>query len=705
MNYRLVLLALAGLWLCMVAEVRAKMIEAPLPEKKIAQLKEQKLPVYIHAKTLEYQEPRNVYIGSGYVDIKYGDLRLRADEVVFYADSGQTRATGNVILDDGDNRLVGEELEINLRSKLGILYRGEAFLAPAYFLTGEKIERLAEDKFLVTRGTYTTCDQSIPDWQFKVERCLVHLEHYVYLTDFSLYMKKVPVFRFPYALLPIKTQRATGLLIPRLGYSNTDGFILGESFFWAINEWTDATITADYFSKRGIGGGLEFRYALTPEDEGKLQSYLIRDWITKQDRWKTYINIRQDLGGGVKNVLRADMLSDRQYEQQFDSDISRRRRQEQDSYLWLYKNWEAYGAGSVADYTEDLYNADKNKQWRLPELKIFAISQPVFDTPLFYKLELSALNWNRELAGEAEETQRLHLHPEVRLPLEIGPRSVITPRAGYSQTWYAENKQGVSDQRGLYDVGIRLDGPQPYRTYERKTSNGLTRVKHLLAPFIDYNYVPREDQADLLKFNALDEIPGENIVHYGIIQHVLGYFSSPEQAENVRELVLFTVSKEYDIEEERREGISGQPRRPFLPLKFDMEFKPTPKLRLDWEMRYDVYEGKVAGNNMDSWLTLSDYISLGAGWRYTNGELNDFEDQPDDINTLYGGAWFYLSKKITLGFSGNYNVEYNQWVEQRYSLRYNSQCWGVGLSFVDRFDKDEFTFNISLSGLSSAGGT
>ncbi len=700
MKHRFVSLVLAGLWLCMAGSVRAKMLEAPLSEKKIERMQEQELPVYLHAKTLEYQETGNVYIGRGYVDIRYGDMRLRADEAVFYADTGQTRATGNVILDDGENRLVGEELEINLRSKLGILYRGEAFLAPAYFLTGEKIERLAEDKFLITRGTYTTCDQSLPDWKFRVERCLVHLEHYAYLTDFSLYIKKVPVFRFPYALLPIKTQRATGLLIPRLGYSNIDGFIVGESFFWAINDWADATVSADYFSKRGIGSSLEMRYALTPEDEGKLQSYLIRDWLTKQDRWKTYINIRQELGDGVKSVLRADLLSDRRYEQDLDTDISRRRRQEQDSYLWLYKNWDAYGASSIAEYTEDLYNTRKNKRWRLPELKIFAISQPVLDTPLFYKLELSGLNWSRDLASGEEETQRLHLYPQVRLPLEIGPRSVITPRAGYLQTWYTKNQQGVSDQRGLYELGIRLDGPQPYRIYERQASSGLTKIKHLFQPFIDYSYISQEDQADLLKFDALDEIPGENIVRYGIMQHVLGFFSSPEQAEALRELLLLTISQEYDIGAERREELSGQPRRPFLPLKFDLELKPTPRLRLDWELRYDVYTGKVADNNMDSWLTLSDYMSLVAGWRYTNGEIDDGQTQVDNINTLYGGVNLNLGKKIALGFSGNHNVEYNQWVEKRYSLTYTSQCWSVGLSFVDRFDKDDFIFNISMTGLS-----
>lgn len=684
MNHLLVSLVLAGLWLSVGGRAEAKMMEVPLPEKKIEQMQKQELPVYIYAQTLEYRKPQNQYIGSGYVDIRYGDLRLRADEVVLYADTSQARASGNVILDDGDNRLVGEKLEINLKSKLGVLHRGEAFLAPSYFLTGEKIERLAEDKFLITEGSYTACDQTIPDWKLKVKRCLIHLEHYAYMTHLSLYMKKVPVFYFPYALLPIKTQRATGLLIPNLGFSNNDGFIFKESFFWAINDWADATISADYFSKRGIGGGLEFRYALTPEDEGRLQSYLIRDWIEKRDRWKTDIDMRQGLGYGIRGVLKADLLSDRRYNQEFDSDMGGRRRQEQDSYLWLHKNWNHYGASAVTEYTEDLYQIEKNEQWRLPELKIFAASQPLFDSPLYYKLEISGLNWQREEGLKEEEANRLHLQPQLRLPLMLGGRTVITPRASYLQTWYTKNKHRETDQRGLYELGGRLDGPQLYRIYGQK-------IKHLIQPFIDYNYIPDEDQADLLTFDSLDNIPGENILHYGITQHFLG------GGGNIREFLLLTISQEYDVDEARRDKVDGRPRRPFLPLRLDWELKPTPGLRLDWEVRYDVYGDRVVSNNLDLGLDVTKYMSLEAGWRYTN------EDVDEDTNFLNAGANFNIGKNIALGVSGKYDAKYEQWVEDRFTLTYTSQCWSIGASYVDRFDEDEFSFSINLAGLSSVG--
>jgi LPS-assembly protein len=702
MRHRLMLLMLAGLWLCMAGGAGAEMIEVPHLEKKVERLQQQEMPVYIHAQRLEYQRAKNLYIGSGYVDIRYGDIRLQADEVVFDAATGRAKASGNVIMDEGRNRLVGERLEVNLNNKLGVLHQGEVFLAPNYFLTGRRIERLAEDKFLITQGSYTTCDQTIPDWKLRVKRCLIHVGHYAYLTDFSLYVKKVPVFRFPYALVPIKTERATGLLIPRLGYSNVDGFTISESFFWAINDWTDATIWVDYFSKRGIGSGLEFRYALTPEDEGKLQSYLIRDWITKQERWKTEVNVKQELGYGVKGVLKADLLSDRQYEQQFATDISQRRRQEQNSYLWLYKNWNHYGASSVNEYSEDLYQTEKNKYWRLPELKLFAVSQPVLDTPLFYKLEAFGLGWRRKDASGEEETQRLHLHPELRLPWEVGRRTVITPRVGYLQTWYTKNRQGETDQRGLYELGLRVDGPQPYRIYQVKIGR-LKGIKHLLQPFIDYNYLPDEDQADLINFDLLDYIPGENVLRYGLIQHFLGRFRSArrgkeKETEEIREFLLLTISQEFDIDELRREEISGQPRRPFSPLKLDWELKPTPGLRLDWEVRYNFYERWIENNNLDLWFKPARYLSLEAGWRYTREEA-----AADGINFLNAGVNLKLWESIKLGVSGKYNVKSNQWVEDRYSLTYASQCWSVGVSFIERLDEDEVSFSINLEGLSGVG--
>src|SRR5205814_1273826 len=66
------------------------------------------------------------------------------------------------------------------------------------------------------------------------------------------WLRGLPVFYFPYATHPVAREvRSTGFRVPTIGRSSAKGEIIGESFYWAINRSLDATVGAEYFSKRG----------------------------------------------------------------------------------------------------------------------------------------------------------------------------------------------------------------------------------------------------------------------------------------------------------------------------------------------------------------------------------------------------------------------------------------------------------------------
>src|SRR5262249_55472496 len=55
-----------------------------------------------------------------------------------------------------------------------------------------------------------------------------------------------------------------GFLIPDVGNSNRKGFIFGDAYYWAPASWFDATLGAQYLSKRGSAQRAEIR--ATPSD-------------------------------------------------------------------------------------------------------------------------------------------------------------------------------------------------------------------------------------------------------------------------------------------------------------------------------------------------------------------------------------------------------------------------------------------------------
>ena len=59
------------------------------------------------------------------------------------------------------------------------------------------------------------------------------------------------MFYFPYATHPVEKVRQSGFAIPNLGTSSTQGKILGESVYWAIDRSMDLEVGAQYYSLRG----------------------------------------------------------------------------------------------------------------------------------------------------------------------------------------------------------------------------------------------------------------------------------------------------------------------------------------------------------------------------------------------------------------------------------------------------------------------
>ena len=122
------------------------------------------------------------------------------------------------------------------------------------------VEKHGPDHYLVRQGTVTTCELPRPKWRVRGEPNSVDVDSTAKIYNSVFRFGDVPVFYFPFVTHPVqKQQRQSGLLIPSFGNSSRKGKILGESVYWAINRSMDATLGAEYYSKRGWSQRGEFR--------------------------------------------------------------------------------------------------------------------------------------------------------------------------------------------------------------------------------------------------------------------------------------------------------------------------------------------------------------------------------------------------------------------------------------------------------------
>ncbi len=683
-------------------------------------MQEDKVPVVIYAKQLEHRRAENLLIGEGYVDIRYGKMRLQGDRVEFNTETSQVVAVGNVILDDGASRITGERMEMNLNTKLGSIYDGAGFLETGYYFDGKKIERTAQDEFIIYDGGYTTCDQPLPDWRLRAKKCRLHIENYAYLSHLSMRVKGWPVLYLPYGIFPIKSKRSSGFLIPSAGYSSQDGFMLKESYFWAINDWSDVTLGLDYYGKRGVGKRLEGRYVLNGGDKAQANYYQIEDRITSKDRWKFKLDMTQNLPAQVRGIANLDMLSDPRFDRQFADNLDVRNRQEQESYVSFTRNWDGYNLILWGNYSENLYQEQsktrfqeqKTVQRRIPELKFNSTSQRLVDTPVFLEWESSWSVLEREVDKEVStaggtqldkemqvRTQRLNFHPRVSAPLKLRDGVIFTPSVGWWDTWYSDTPGGAASTRNLYDIKMTLDGPQVYRVFEVGGWGELTRLKHIVYPNITYNYIPYADQSYHYSYDGIDRAGPTYRLDYSIINHLLGKFEGQDGSSEIRDVLTLTLSQSYDLAEERRlVNLDTKRHRPFSEVKFDVEFKPVNGIRFDTEAYYNVYDTYIDRINSDVWFNPSGNFNFTAGWRYAK-YTGARTSRTDFLNVGAGLSW----RAWRLDASTHYDLWTNDRIENRYSVKYSSQCWGITLYHVTRPMEDEFNFMIDLRGLGTLG--
>src|SRR5882762_3930981 len=272
----------------------------------------------------------DVTTADGDVDIHYADSRLRADHVEYNGKTYEAAATGHVQLDYGNEHLEADEAHYNVSTGHGLFHnvRGSIKIErrpnptilisdnPLYFEARE-VERFPGEVYLIHRAWITICDPQHPKWQFYAPNARIHLNKTVALINANFRLFRVPLIWLPYASAPAgRKVRESGFLIPDIGQSSRKGFILGDAFYLAPTQWMDATLGAQFMSRRGFlergllrakpfeNTSIEYTY-FGVEDRGLLQDGTRSPQGGEQQR----LEIQSLLPGGWRFVTDYNHLS------------------------------------------------------------------------------------------------------------------------------------------------------------------------------------------------------------------------------------------------------------------------------------------------------------------------------------------------------------------------------------------------------------
>jgi len=141
--------------------------------------------------------------------------------------------------------------------------------------------------FVLKKATFTTCPPVKSVWHLSASTVNLDKKKQIGSAwNAALFVKKMPVFYFPYISFPLTHERETGFLSPSYGVTKNSGFHLNLPFYWNIAPNYDDLITPSYLSDRGMMFYNLFRY-LTPSNSGRIHmSFLPNDRAFKQFKVK-----------------------------------------------------------------------------------------------------------------------------------------------------------------------------------------------------------------------------------------------------------------------------------------------------------------------------------------------------------------------------------------------------------------------------------
>src|SRR3982751_2030877 len=242
----------------------AEPIAAPKSKKPLFEQEggDGEVVVYSNKQTVEGKEGSRVVVHEGNVDVHFGIYRLQADKVTIIEAENKMIADGSVIFDQGDDqRITGAKAVWNYKTKLGVFEDSTGFTnqtndGTVIYFTAERVERVALDEVVVTKGKFTACEEAVPKWSFTADEARIKINKRIKLKNAKFRVKDITLLPLPYASIPIKRRdRSSGFLTPTFGFSGAKGFRLSTAYYQTLGRSADVTIRGDLYTSRGFGYG------------------------------------------------------------------------------------------------------------------------------------------------------------------------------------------------------------------------------------------------------------------------------------------------------------------------------------------------------------------------------------------------------------------------------------------------------------------
>ena len=613
---------------------------------------------------IDYDVKKGTVDILGSADVVYKEMHLTANKITFDSKTNKMRAEGDPILVDGKDRITGETMTYDLNTRQGTVYEGRTTYDRG-FIYGERVRKVSENVLDVVNGTYSTCDLVETHYHFQASKMRVYLQDKVIARPVVFYIKRIPVLALPFYVFPIKPGRHSGFQLPQVefGSSKTGGkFVRNVGYYWAINDYMDATGWFDYYQGQSWVTHGQYRYHKRYGYQGQINSSYENQFTESgANRWDLIGRHYQTLGTNFALTAQADLTNSSEFRRDpnLGNNVLTRIQRNLDSNLSLQKGWSggAFSAGLLQTQDLDAEPGGLKIKQTYPTVTYRINSRPIGraargDEPArlpwlastTYSFSTSGLYERKEyetftrytfVGTTVVDSARIDsLDARGAARYDFGLTDVrtllgfirVSPRFSYSGVYYSLDQTGAHNQfGGVWGAGVGVN-TAVYGTF--RTSIGpLRALRHVITPSVALGYQPKNNSLDFRndkgelqsRFAGVTGISltgGESKrIDFSLRNDLHAKWGDPAKPTVLNNLVLLQTSGSYNILAKKIGA------KPLSDLSTSLRLKPIQRSDFDFGFVHNPYDGRLLQ------FSASTGISFQGQSKYAEAG-NEFSEEP-----------------------------------------------------------------------------
>lgn len=600
--------------------------------------------------------------------------------------------------------------------------------SPPYFVSGEEVNEISDNGYLVKNGTFTTHDAPVPDFHLRARTIRVYEKDRVIFQNVTFYVGRTPVFWWPYIYQSLDD--AFSFTVSP-AYLTSWGPSLLTQVIFPIRDNIKGRLRLDYRGRRGAAVGFEsdIDYGTDDSSWAKLKTYYIQDQNPLVNRtalprgsiptgryrlgFEDLTNFTSDIYGIVDITKLSDpFVMQDFYQSEF------RINPVPDNVIALTKKDPFYTLTALGRFqANDFFEQTE----RLPEIVLDIKRHALFGGPIFYEGETGFADLRREFADgsgfQNYGTFRLDTFHQLLYPNTYFGWLSVVPRIGFRGTYYDETRdlgktiftpnpnplvpdfllpdptlaQPIFDAgntfRTIFNAGAEASFKLSRRWDDVQSSAlGLDGLLHVIQPFTNFSYVVHNgvNPASILQFDRFE--PSTQLRPIDFPQ-----FTS---IDSIDEWTIWRVGVRNRLQTRRDDvTVTWLEVDTFLDVNFDnpydrsnysnffnnIRFTPLPWLTLNINSQVPAFDQGFTEVNTNLIVQPIANLQVSIGHRY----LNENPFFPNSSLVVVGG-YYRLDDNWGVGVQEQYEENSGTLEQQRYAIYRDLTNWVASIGAVIR---------------------